>query len=99
MKKSLSCKSTFNDNENLKQSYLNFHNVDRYNYFVQKLFNTKQNNFAPKKCLCCNEFLTTTKSKQIPDFFKHYSDGKEAFENKASWYQVLWQYQNVLNFS
>ena len=84
MKKSLPCKSTFNDDENLKQSYLNFHNVDRYNYFVQKLFNTKQNNFATKKCLCCNEFLTTTKSKQIPDFFKHYSDGKEAFENKAS---------------
>ena len=41
MKKRILCRSTFNNDENLKQRYLNFHNVDRHNYFCQKLFNTK----------------------------------------------------------
>lgn len=77
VEKSLSCKSTFNNDVELKQRYEYLHNL------LQKLFSNKQNYFSPKKCLNCDEFLTTAKSKRIHDLFKHYTDRKNhVFENK-----------------
>ena len=49
----------------------------------KNFFSNRQNYCAPKICLRRDEFLTTTKSKRIHDFLKHYSDVKnKIFENK-----------------
>ena len=64
-------KSVFDNDELLKQHYQNFHKVDSSNPFYQKLFSNRQNYFAPKNYLRCDEFLATTKAKRIHDFLKH----------------------------
>ena len=72
--KYLLCKEKFENEEILKQHYINFYNVDPSNHFFQKLFKSKRNTFIPKRYLRCNKSLLTTKFKIIHDFLKHYSD-------------------------
>ena len=66
-KKCLLYKSQFDIDEALKSHYYNFHNLDQGNYFFKKLF---------KKTLRCDEFLQTSKFKEVHDFIKYYSEGK-----------------------
>ena len=43
----------------------------------------KENKAFLRKCIRCDEFLTTKKEKAAHDFIKHYDDGKEIpFEEK-----------------
>ena len=72
--KYLLCKEKFENEEILKQHYINFYNVDPSNHFFQKLFKSKRNTFIPKRYLRCNKSLPITKFKIIHDFLKHYSD-------------------------
>ena len=67
----------------VKNHYLNFHNVDKDNIFFERLFDEKNNVFQRRRCLRCDEFIPTTKFKLYHDFLKHYSDGKNVIEEKA----------------
>ena len=49
--------------------YLSYRNIDENNWFLQKLFQTKNKSLL-KNCVRCNEFLTTEKHKAIHDFLK-----------------------------
>lgn len=59
--KCLLCSSVFENEEELIQHYVSYHNVDENNCFIQKLFQTK-NKPVFKQCVRCDEFLTTEKS-------------------------------------
>ena len=81
--KCLLCSSTFQNQENLLNHYISYHNVDENNCFFQKLFQIKNNKSILKQCVRCSEFLTSQKHKSIHNFHKHYEEGKSIpFEEK-----------------
>ena len=62
--------------------YIGYHNVDENNSFFQKLFQIK-NKTVLKRCVRCDEFLTTDKHKSVHNFLKHYDEGKNIpFEDR-----------------
>ena len=73
--KCLLCSSTFQNQKDLLNHYVSYHNVDENNWFFQKLFHSK-NKALLKSCVRCNEFLTTEKHKSAHIFLKHYDEGK-----------------------
>ena len=80
--KCLLCSSTFQNQEDLLNHYVSYHNVDRNNWFFQKLFQIKNKSLL-MQCVRCSEFLTTEKHKSIHNFLKHYEKGKSVpFEDK-----------------
>ena len=51
-------------------------------FFFQKLFQIK-NKTVLKRCVRCEEFLTTDKHKSVHNFLKYYDEGKNIpFEDK-----------------
>ena len=81
--KCLLCSSTFQNQEDLLNHYISYHNVDENNWFFQKLFQIK-NKSVLKQCVRCKEFVTTEKHKNIHNFLRHYEEGKSIpFEEKA----------------
>ena len=82
--KCLLCSSTFQNQEDLLNHYVSYHNVDENNWFFQKLFQIKNKSLL-KQCVRCSEFLTTEKHKSIHNFLKHYEEGKiVSFEGKPT---------------
>ena len=61
------CSSQFNDKSELIEHYINYHNIDRNNYFFNCLINVK-NKPHLEKCICCDKFLVTKKKKAQHDF-------------------------------
>ena len=51
------------------EHYISYHNVDKNNRFLQKLFQSK-NKALLKHCVRCNEFLTTEKHKSAHNMMK-----------------------------
>ena len=95
MKRFLSS-STFQNQEDLFNHYVSYHNVDENNWFFQKLFQIKNKSLL-KQCVRCNEFLTTEKYKPIHNFLKHYEKGKRIpFEDKSI---VIVSYPGLLIYS
>ena len=74
--KFLFCSSKFQDQQKLIDHYLTYHNIDQNNLFFKKRFVTDNENFF-KKCIHCDDFLTTKNEKANHDFIKHYDAGKE----------------------
>ena len=68
--KCLLCSSKFKDQKELLDHYLSYHNIDKNNWFFQKLFQSN-NKTLLKNCIRCNEFLATEKQKAVQDFMKH----------------------------
>ena len=80
--KCLLCDLKSNETNEVKNHYLNFHNVDPNNVFFKRLFEDQNNFFHGRRCVRCNELLPTIKFKSYHDFLKHYSSGKNAIEEK-----------------
>ena len=75
--------SSFDDNEELIQHYITYHKIDPNNRFFQKLFQSNKNCSLFRKCLRCDDFLTTSDFKIKHDFLKHYNEGyNDLFEDK-----------------
>ena len=71
------------DEEELSKHYIEFHRVNPFNHFSQKLFKSGSEIFKPRKCCQCQDFLPTTKVKAVHDFLKHYDESKfNQFEEK-----------------
>ena len=82
--KCLLCSSNFENQEDLLNHYISYHNVDENNWFFQKLFQVKNKSLL-RQCVRCNEFLTTEKRKSIRNFLKHYEESKSIpFEDKSN---------------
>ena len=80
--KYLLCDFISNETNEIKNHYLNFHNVDPNNVFFKRLFEDQNNVFHGTRCVRCNEFLLTKKFKSYHDFLKHYSSSKNVIEEK-----------------
>ena len=80
--KCLLCDFKSNETNEVKNHYLNFHNVDPNNVFFKRLFEDQNNVFHGTRCVRCNEFLLTKKFKSYHDFLKHYSSSKNVIEEK-----------------
>ena len=80
--KCLLCSSKFKDQKDLLNHYVTYHNVDKNNWFSQKLFQIKDKSLL-KRRLRCDEFSVTDKHNVVHNFLKHYDDGKTIpFEEK-----------------
>ena len=93
MMKCLLCNFQPNDFEDVKKHCIDFHNLDRNDHFFIKLFKKQDNVFHGKKCLRCNEFLTSSWFKVNHDFLAHYNDSKNMFEDKPVNYTNLGKIQ------
>ena len=81
--KCLLCSSSFDNNEELIEHYVTYHKIDPNNRFFQKLFQSNKNCSLFRKCLRCDDFLTTSDFKIKHDFLKHYNEGyNDLFEDK-----------------
>ena len=74
--KCLLCKFIAKDKSEIENHYINFHNVDKDNFYFRRLIEKKNNVFCGEKCLNCKEFIPTTSFKRSHDFLKHYEKGK-----------------------
>ena len=87
--KCLLCNLLFSNQDELFEHYVQFHKIDKSNWFFKNLFNEKNLKIL-KKCLRCDEFIYDTKSKAEHYFLNHFSEGKEQpFENKPLIIRVL----------
>ena len=74
MKCLLCCSKSENQND-LLNHYITYHNIDENNWFFQKLFQIKDKAIL-KQCIRCDEFVSTDKHKVVHNFLKHSEDGK-----------------------
>ena len=92
--KCLLCNQQFNQEDQLKQHYINVHNVDSNNYFFMKLFKQR---IICQKYLRCDNFLTTNKHKVLQNFLKPYSDDKtKPSEERSTEIKKIWKNYNLI---
>ena len=70
--KCLLCDYITTDKKSLKEHYIEFHNVNKNNYFFKRLIDFKGNTFYQRQCQFCKEFVYENKVEH--DFLKHYND-------------------------
>ena len=75
--KCLLCKFSTVNEEELKNHYINFHNIDENNSFFKKIIETKNDVLVGERCQKCNEFIPTLKYRNYHNFLNHYIDGKD----------------------
>ena len=75
--KCLLCKFSTLNNEELKNHYINFHNVDENNSFFKKIMKNENDVLVGERCQKCNEFIPTLRYRNYHNFLNHYKDGKE----------------------
>ena len=63
--------AVFDNNKELIQHYVFYHRVDANNRFSQKLFQPTNNMSILRKCLRCDDFITTCNYKLEHDFLTH----------------------------
>ena len=73
------CSSSFDNDEELIEYYLTYHKIDPNTRFFQKLFQSNKNCSIFRKCLGCDNFLTTSDFKIKHDFLKHQNEGYNDF--------------------
>ena len=77
------CKFKNSNKEELKNHYINFHNVDENNEYFKKIIQFEENDvLIGERCQKCNEFIPTLKYRNYHNFLKHYKDGKDFEEEK-----------------
>ena len=77
------CSSKFENQNDLLNHYVTYHNIDENNWFFQKLFQIRDKAAVLRQCIRWDEFSTTNKQKAVHNFLKHYEDGKSIpFEEK-----------------
>ena len=80
--KCLLCSSKFENQNDLLNHYITYHNIQENNCFFKRLFQIEDKAIL-RQCIRCDEFLTTDKHKAVHNFLKHYEDGKSIpFEEK-----------------
>ena len=80
--KCLLCNFGSNDQSELKERYIDLHNVDHDNKFFIKLFRKQNHVFCPRKCLRCSELLLNHRFKVNHYFLVHHVAGRDAYEEK-----------------
>ena len=77
------CSANFNNDEILREHYIEYHKINKDNKFFQNLFQPSKKGFIFRKCFRCGYFLLTIDFKVKHDFVKHLNDGQSIpFEDK-----------------
>ena len=84
---------TSSDSEDLKEHSIDFRKVNCDNHFFISLFKEQSNDFRPRNCLSCNEFLLNQWFKVNHAFLLHYGAGGNAFDEKPVNYTNLGEVQ------
>ena len=71
-----------NDQNGLKEHYIDLHKVDRDNQYFINLFRRQNNVFRTRRCLRCNEILLNHRFKVNHDFLVHYGAGRDGYGEK-----------------
>ena len=80
--KCLLCNFQLNDQNDLRNHYINFHRVDSKNEFFKNIFAEDKNECYEKRCLSCQEYLPPSRFKIYHNFLKHYNDDETVVDNK-----------------
>ena len=83
--KCLLCSSSFDNDEEFIEHYITYHKINPNNRFFQeaRFFQSNRNCSVFRKCLGCDDFLTTSDFKIKHDFLKHYNEGyNDLFKDK-----------------
>ena len=80
--KCLLCNFQLNDQNDLRNHYINFHRVDSKNEFFKNIFAEDKNVCYEKRCLSCQEYLPPSRFKIYHNFLKHYNDDETVVDNK-----------------
>ena len=78
------CKFTTVNKEELKNHYINFHNVDEKNEYFKKIMEFENDVLVGERCRKCNEFIPTLNYRNYHNFLKHYDDGMESEDKPMS---------------
>ena len=78
----LPCNFGSNYQNELKEHYIDLHNVDHDNKFFIKLLRKQNHVFGPRKCLRCNELLLNHRFEVNHKFLVHYGAGRDAYKEK-----------------
>ena len=73
--KYLLCGFIANIVDDIKKHYINYHRINKNNFFFQQLM-INQNGFLNSDCIRCHEFMPTKKFMARHNFLKHYIDGE-----------------------
>ena len=65
---------SFDNQDCLKKHFISQHNIDRDNYFFQKLF-TRHKHFILRKCFRCEYFHYNGREEKLNNFLSHYQQG------------------------
>ena len=80
--KCLLCNFQSNDQNEVRNHYINFHRVDSKKKFFKKTFAEDKNVFYRKRCLRCQDYLLTSRFKIYHNVLKHYNDDETVVDNK-----------------
>ena len=77
------CSANFNNDEILREHYIEYHKINKDNKFFQNLFQPSKKGFIFCKCFRYGYFLLTIDFKVKHDFVKHLNDAQSIpFEDK-----------------
>ena len=63
------------DGDHIKKHYIDYHRINKNNYFFKQLF--QKNNFCiEKNCIRCHKFIPTNKFMGQHNFLEHYESGE-----------------------
>ena len=70
--KCLLCSTVFDSEEDLINHYMSYQKIDPSNRFFQKLLLSSKNYSVFRKCLRCNDFVTTSDYKKKHNFLNYF---------------------------
>ena len=68
------CGYIANGVDDIKEHYINYHRINKNNFFFQQLM-LNQNGFLNRDCIRCHKFMPTKKFMARHNFLKHYIAG------------------------
>ena len=71
----LLCNYTTDDLDNIEEHYVNYHRINKYNFFFQQLMLNKDA-LLNIDCIRCQKFIPTKKYMSEHNFLEHYIDGE-----------------------
>ena len=71
----LLCNYTADDLDKIEEHYVNYHRINKYNFFFRQLM-SKKNILLNIDCIRCQKFIPTKKCLSEHNFLEHYIDGE-----------------------
>ena len=70
--KCLLCNYSNDDLDEIEKHYVNYHRINKYNFFFRRLFLNNTDALLNAECIRCQEFIPTSKYLTEHNFLQHY---------------------------